>query len=106
MESMMGMRGSWCTNDLDLVEYPALKYGDTNVGGQWLRTYEMNRTFPIMYNFTNRTLQPPYCTPENLGACTSIQKMEMIIRQIVFKWVKIRVSLSIPVHQKATVEAR
>jgi thiol-disulfide isomerase/thioredoxin len=70
----------WCANDLDLVEYPTLKYGDTNVGGLWLRTYEMNRTFPIMYNFTNRTLHEPFCTPGNLGACTPIQKMEMSIQ--------------------------
>jgi thiol-disulfide isomerase/thioredoxin len=75
-----GESKDWCTNDLDLVEYPTLKYGDTNVGGMWLRTYEMNRTFPIMYNFTNRTLHESFCTPGNLGACTPIQKMEMSIQ--------------------------
>jgi thiol-disulfide isomerase/thioredoxin len=75
-----GESKNWCANDLDLVEYPTLKYGDTNVGGTWLRTYEMNRTFPIMYKFTNRTLHEPFCSPGNLGACTAIQKMEMNIQ--------------------------
>jgi thiol-disulfide isomerase/thioredoxin len=75
-----GESKDWCANDLDLVEYPTLKYGDTKVGGMWLRTYEMNRTFPIMFNFTNRTLHEPFCTPGNLGACTPIQKMEMSIQ--------------------------
>jgi thiol-disulfide isomerase/thioredoxin len=78
--SLDGESKSWCANDLDLVDYPTLKYGDTNVGGQWLRTYEINRTFPIMYNFTNRTLHEPFCTPGNLGACSPIQKMEMKIQ--------------------------
>lgn len=75
-----GESKSWCADDLDLVEFPTLKYGDTSVGGKWLRTYEMNRTFPIMFSFTNRTLHKPFCTPGNLGACTAIQKMEMNIQ--------------------------
>jgi thiol-disulfide isomerase/thioredoxin len=75
-----GASKSWCANDLDLVEFPTLKYGDTSVGGKWLRTYEINRTFPIMYNFTNRTLQEPFCSPGNLKACSAIQKMEMNIQ--------------------------
>jgi hypothetical protein len=76
-----GASKKWCRNDLDLVEYPTLKYGETSESGIWLREYEINRTFPIMYNFTNRTLSKPFCSPGNLEGCTPIQKMEMRIQQ-------------------------
>jgi hypothetical protein len=70
---------SWCQNDLLIDEFPTLKYGETSAGGIWLREYDINRTFTIMYNFTNRTLHEPFCSPGNLEACDAIKKMEMRI---------------------------
>jgi thiol-disulfide isomerase/thioredoxin len=73
---------SWCKDDLRIDKFPVILYGDTVEGGNWLREYGRNRTFDIMFNFTNRTLPLPFCTPGNVEKnCDSIKSMEIMIMQ-------------------------
>jgi protein disulfide-isomerase-like protein len=67
---------AWCV-EMGITGFPTLTYGETSYDGFFLEEYNLEKTFEDLYDFADKTLRTPFCSPGNVDACSPERRVKM-----------------------------